>query len=109
MTTIKSTLFVENALSDSSFSQHDNPAANADFKDRHRYRKKSESESTLKLRVLLLKPFKKENSSNLFTFHRLFVNILLQNRDKNSTTLYRVVFVCTKRAGTMVVMQFEKI
>ena len=31
MTTIKSALFVENALSDSSFSQHDIHAANADF------------------------------------------------------------------------------
>ena len=42
MTTIKSALFVENALSDSSFSQHDSHAANADF-----------SKSMLELRAIL--------------------------------------------------------
>ena len=39
----------------------------------------------------LLKQFQKENLSNLFSFLRLFADILLQNHDKNSTTLCRVV------------------
>ena len=73
--TIKSALFVENALSDSSFSQHDNHAANADFKDRRR-RENQRANRHLNYErnyvFSLLKPFKKENLSNLFTFSIYF-------------------------------------
>ena len=84
MTTIKSPLFVENALIDSSFSQHDSHAANADFKERHRRENQSANRRLNYGRNYvssLAKPFKKENLSNLFTFHRPFADNLVQNRD----------------------------
>ena len=93
---LEASFFVENALSDLSFSQHDSHAANAD----RRRRENQRANQRLKLKrnyiFILLKPFKKEYLSNLFTFHRLFADILFQKRDKNRATLSHIVFVCTK-------------